>query len=260
MNRAKATNAFDTYVSNYDSENPMIFQKAAHSYRVAQIAERIARSLGREELIDFAWLLGLLHDIGRFEQVKRYNTFTDSQSVDHAELGADILFKEGLIDCFPTETLPEGWQNIAETAIRQHNKLALPGGLDKDTETLSNILRDADKVDIFRVLSEISYADLSGGRQPIRTDNSELSPEVIACVKAHRCVPSSVRKTLFDRRVSHCCLAFELVYEESRQIAKEQGYLQKLLTMQDGDGLSAQNSIQLAQLALVEEEIKKAWA
>ena len=260
MDRAKATNAFDTYVSNYDRNNPMIFQKAAHSYRVAEIAERIARSLDQEELVDFAWLLGLLHDIGRFEQVKRYNTFADSQSVDHAELGADILFKEGLIDRFPTETLPEGWQNIAETAIRVHNKLALPEGLDQDTETLSNILRDADKVDIFRVLNELSYADRNGGKQPIRPDNYELSPEVMECVRAHRCVPSSVRKTIFDRRVSHCCLAFELVYEESRKIAKEQGYLQKLLTMQDKDGLSAGNDKQLAWLTLVEEEIQKAWA
>ena len=82
--------------------------------------------------MDFAWLLGLLHDIGRFEQVKRYNTFNDSQSVDHAELGADILFKEGLIDRFPTVSLPEGWPKTAETAIRQHNKLALPDGLDAE--------------------------------------------------------------------------------------------------------------------------------
>ena len=259
MIRAKAVNAFDTYVSNYDSDNPMIFLKAAHSYRVAEIAERIARSLGQEELVDFAWLLGLLHDIGRFEQAKRYNTFADSQSVDHAELGADILFKEGLINRFPTETLPAGWQNIAETAIRLHNKLALPDGLDKDTETLSNILRDADKVDIFRVLNEISYADRNGGRQPIQPDNDELSPEVMACVREHRCVPSGVRKTVFDRRVSHCCLAFELVYEESRKITKEQGYLLKLLTMEDRDGLSAGSNRQLAWLALVEEEINKAW-
>ena len=124
MNRTKATAAFDAYVSNYDPDNPMIHLKVVHSYKVAEIAERIARSLSNEELVDFAWLLGLLHDIGRFEQVRRYDTFVDSQSVDHAELGADILFKENLIDRFPTETLPEGWRETAETAIRQHNKLA----------------------------------------------------------------------------------------------------------------------------------------
>ena len=42
----------------------------------------------------------MLHDIGRFEQIRRFGTFNDVQSVDHAEFGADLLFKEGLIRKF----------------------------------------------------------------------------------------------------------------------------------------------------------------
>ena len=291
MNRSEAIAVFDNYVSNYDRNNPMIYQKAEHSHRVAAIAERIAKSLdhemplgparslvheapvdparslgqeapvvlSHEALVDFAWLLGLLHDIGRFEQVRKYNTFNDDESVDHAELGADILFKEGLIDLFPTSTLPDGWPKIAETAIRQHNKLNLAEGLDETTETLSNILRDADKVDIFRVLIELSYSNHNRGINLVQPENYEVSPEVMKFVMAHRCVPRDVRKTFFDRRVSHCCLAFELVYEESRVITREQGYLHKLLTMQDEDGLQTRNSEQLEKLALVEREIEKAW-
>ena len=239
MNRSEVISVFDAYVDKYDRDNPMIFQKAAHSYRVAAIAERIARSLGQEELVDFAWLLGLLHDIGRF--------------------GADILFKEGLINRFPAEPLPEGWQNIAEIAIRQHNKLTLPEDLDENTRTLSDILRDADKVDIFRVLTEISYSDRNGGRKSFHSDSHELSPEVMNCVLEHRCVPSMIRKTYFDKRVSHCCLAFELAYEESRVITREQGYLRRLLTMQDEDGQCIRNDKMLHQLALVEREIENAW-
>lgn len=259
MNRSEVISVFDAYVDKYDRDNPMIFQKAAHSYRVAAIAERIARSLGQEELVDFAWLLGLLHDIGRFEQARKYRTFVDSESVDHAELGADILFKEGLINRFPAEPLPEGWQNIAEIAIRQHNKLTLPEDLDENTRTLSDILRDADKVDIFRVLTEISYSDRNGGRKSFHSDGHELSPEVMNCVLEHRCVPSMIRKTYFDKRVSHCCLAFELAYEESRVITREQGYLRRLLTMQDEDGQCIRNDKMLHQLALVEREIENAW-
>ena len=131
--------------------------------------------------------------------------------------------------------------------------------MDERTRTLSNILRDADKVDIFRVLIELSYADRNGGRKQDQPESCELSPEVMKCVMEHRCVPSSVRKTSFDRRVSHCCLAFELVYEESRRITREQGYLRKLLAMQDGDGINVRNDRQLLQLAMVEEEIEKAW-
>lgn len=259
MNRTKATEAFDAYVSNYDPDNPLIHLKVIHSYKVAEIAERIARSLNNEELVDFAWLLGLLHDIGRFEQARRYNTFVDSQSVDHAELGADILFKEDLIDRFPTETLPDGWRQTAETAIRQHNKLAIAEGLDERTKMFSEILRDADKVDIFRVLSEIPYADRHGSGGPVLPETDEVSPEVMACVREHRCVPSGVRKTRFDKRVSHCCFAFELVFEESRKIVREQGNLMKLLTMQDKDGSCSGNEEQLRQLALVQREIEKSW-
>ena len=259
MNRTKATAAFDEYVSNYDPDNPLIHLKVIHSYKVAEIAERIARSLNNEELVDLAWMLGLLHDIGRFEQARRYNTFVDSQSVDHAELGADILFKEDLIDRFPTETLPDGWRQTAETAIRQHNKLAIAEGLDERTKIFSEILRDADKVDIFRVLSEIPYADRHGSGGPVLPETDEVSPEVMACVREHRCVPSGVRKTRFDKRVSHCCFAFELVFEESRKIVSEQGNLLKLLTMQDMDGRCCGNDEQLRQLALVQREIEKSW-
>ena len=52
MDRAKAAKIFDTYVSNYDRDNPKIFLKALHSYKVAEISARIAQSLYREELVD----------------------------------------------------------------------------------------------------------------------------------------------------------------------------------------------------------------
>ena len=107
---------------------------------------------------------------------------------------------------------------------------------------------------------ELSYADRGGGRKPDHPESCELSPEVMKCVKEHRCVPSHVRKTSFDRRVSHCCLAFELVYEESRRITREQGFLQKLLSMQDEDGVNVKNERPLLQLAMVEEEIERAWS
>ena len=44
-----------------------------------------------------SWLTGLLHDVGRFEQLRRYGTFIDAQSIDHAEFGADRLFRQGKI-------------------------------------------------------------------------------------------------------------------------------------------------------------------
>ena len=47
--------------------------KIDHTYRVAGLCQRIAESLGLSEPdVDIAWLLGMLHDIGRFEQIRRF--------------------------------------------------------------------------------------------------------------------------------------------------------------------------------------------
>ena len=37
--------------------------------------------------------VALLHDVGRFEQYKRYGTFNDRKSVNHAALGVEIMKK-----------------------------------------------------------------------------------------------------------------------------------------------------------------------
>ena len=200
INRKNVINAFAEYVRNYDPSDEKIKLKIEHTYRVAGLCQRIAESLGLSEPdVDIAWLLGMLHDIGRFEQIRRFGTFNDAQSVDHAEFGADLLFKEGLIrkfaegyyeecelarsgneeagqaysrqkDCQKDckEDCDEGKLNseqvkcnegklagLLELAIRQHNKYRVKEGLTDKELMFCNILRDADKVDIFKVNADI---------------------------------------------------------------------------------------------------------
>lgn len=158
FDKEQAKGVFTRYAEQYDTGNILICHKIEHTFRVAELAGRYAQAQGMSTSdTDFAWFLGLLHDIGRFEQIRRYGTFVDSQSVDHAELSADILFVDGLIDEFSKEGLPEDWRTISETAIRQHNKLNLPDALDERTRCFAELLRDADKTDIFRVIASIPF-------------------------------------------------------------------------------------------------------
>ena len=167
-NREQAKDYFLSYAEQYDTQNILIRHKVEHTLRVAELCERYSKAVGMcAEDVDFAWLLGLWHDIGRFEQARRYGTFVDSQSVDHAELSGDILFREGLAGRFPQEGLPEDWPAAAETAIRLHNKLSLPEALNSRIRRFAEILRDADKTDIFRVIAEIPFEDRVGSS---RTD------------------------------------------------------------------------------------------
>ena len=258
-NRELAKDVFLRYAEQYDMQNILIRHKVEHTLRVAELSGRYAKELGMPVADeDFAWLLGLLHDIGRFEQARRYGTFVDSQSVDHAELSADILFRDGLMERFPDEGLPEDWRMIAETAIRLHNKLTLPEALNSRTRKFAEILRDADKTDIFRVIAGIPFEDRVGSSRASFTEAEEASPEVMACVLEHRCVPSGIRHTRFEGHISHCCMAFELVFDVSRRTVREEGWLGALLAETDAEGKQIWTDRETEQLRVLRHEIENA--
>jgi len=256
-----ARDVFLRYSEQYDTRNPLISHKIEHTLRVAELSERFAAALGMlPEDICCAWFFGLLHDFGRFEQARRYGTFVDSQSVDHAELSADILFCDGFIDHFSTEGLPEDWRSMAESVIRQHNKLRLSEDLGERTQRFADLLRDADKTDIFRVIASIPFEAQIGSSKASFTETEEASEEVMACVAAHRCVPRALRHSHFEGRIAHCCMAFELVYEISRQTVREEGYLMALLAEKDETGRQIWTDRETEQLRILRREIENAWA
>ena len=101
VNIEAAKQTFKEYIKNYNPEDEKIKLKIAHIERVSQIAKKLAEDLKlSQEDIELAELIGLLHDIGRFEQVKRFHTFVDKDSVNHGELGVKILFENSLIRHF----------------------------------------------------------------------------------------------------------------------------------------------------------------
>ena len=92
---------FNEYVNNYDIENPKIKLKYDHSIRVMELSLKYAKKLNfSQEDINLAYMIGLLHDIGRFEQAKRFDNFVELETIDHADLGCKILFEENLIKKF----------------------------------------------------------------------------------------------------------------------------------------------------------------
>lgn len=217
---------FASYTRNYDPEDPKIALKITHTYKVAENCEEIAKSIGlSQEEIDFCWLSGMLHDVGRFEQVKRYNTFIDSKSVDHAEFGADLLFgSDRLIE---TYTDDRSLDHALEIVIRQHNKFRIAETVSGQTLTFCNILRDADKIDIFRVNIETPMEDIYNVSTQELAD-SEVTPEVMEYIRNHIAIDRKMLKTPADHHIGHLALAFELVYPKSYELVKEQGYLYQL--------------------------------
>lgn len=229
IDRTHAENTFREYVSHYNAGEEKVRLKIEHTYRVCRLCERIATSLNlSDQDRDLAWLIGLLHDIGRFEQLKNFGTFSDAASIDHAAYGADILFGQGRIRDYLNSSDED---TLIETAIRSHNAYRIPEDLDERTKLFCNIIRDGDKIDILKVnvdfpLEEIYNVTTTELKSGIVTE------EVMQSFDQEHAVLRSLKKTAVDNVIGHISLVYELVFPISLQITYDQGYLEKLMNFQ----------------------------
>ena len=220
---------YDGYVDTYrlqDGTLPRMMQlKLAHTGFVVKNAMLIADgeafdALERETSLAAA----LLHDTGRYEQLKRYNTFRDSDSVDHAVFSHDIVKASGWL-----EESGVARPDAVLGAILYHNRRDLPEGLDSVTLAASQTVRDADKLDIFRVLQhEIATTDWRNDRQAFWNLATEdpPNPEVIACIEARRPVDYQKIKSLSDFVLIQVgWMVAGLYYATSRRLCAERGHL-----------------------------------
>lgn len=254
----KARQVFNQYVQNYNSEDGKIALKISHTYRVMARCQEIAESLKlSDEDVKLASLIGLLHDIGRFEQLKRYNSFIDSQTVDHGNLGASILFDEGLIDRFDVDLK---YYPLIKTAIINHNKYEIEPNLDKRTYLHCQIIRDGDKVDIFKTGLIEPIEVFLGDVSKENLENDTISDAVYQNFIAGKTVLSTLRKTSLDRWVSFLALVFGLNFSYSYQYIAKHHYLERLfikIECKNLDTKAKMDELKKYSLAFLNKQIKE---
>ncbi len=168
----KAKRYFYKYTDRYDANVPRVRLKITHIEQVAANSRKISQLIGlSEECQNLAELIGWLHDIGRFEQVKVYNTFSDRQSVNHAQKSVEVLFQDHEIRNF---IIPNQYDHIIECAISNHNKLQIDTGLSEQEKLFCQIIRDADKLDIFRANLTERLEDL------VHLETDDVSAEILS--------------------------------------------------------------------------------
>ena len=220
----KSKDEFMKYTNNYDIENENIERKIYHSLRVMEISKKIATNMGLEnEKIELATLIGLLHDIGRFEQFKIYQTYSDLESIDHGDLGADILKQNNFIRNFIKEAK---YDEIILQSVQNHNKYKIADDLNKEEKLFCKIVRDADKIDILYEAIEIFWKK---GREEIQNDlisdkvyNEFLNKKLIKKDK-------NMKKNGIDKLVLMLAFVFDINFHESLEILKKEDYLNKIL-------------------------------
>jgi len=196
--------AFDKYVSNYDLNNSDIKLKYNHSYRVMKLQEKYAKLLGfNDEDIELARVIGLLHDIGRFEQLRVYKTYDDSKSIDHADYSCVQLFEKGEIKRFVSN---EEWYPIIEFAIKNHNKLVLENNKNERAMMHAKLIRDTDKIDILYLLGYLKELDVTPTKDKIHK-------KVLDDFYNHKVVAKRDVKNLNDHIVLQYSFIYDINYE-----------------------------------------------
>ena len=181
-----------------------------HTYRVADISEQIAEKLGlSEEDIALAWLIGMLHDIGRFEQLRRFHTFVDSQSIDHAHFGVELLFQDGLLARFVDNSGEN--EELIKKAIYWHSAFRIDPQLNDREMLFAKVIRDADKIDILKLLRIFRWKK-SIMWQRNRSTHTSSRKKSCSSFDRNRRFLETRKKVPIDNLAGHIALVFELEF------------------------------------------------
>ena len=224
MDLENAKKNFTIFVNKYDLENSKIKRKLGHSIRVMDIAGKIAESLELSgEEIEIAKLIGLLHDIGRFEQERIYRTFIDHKSIDHGDLGVEILQKDNYIRKYIDNNK---YDDIILKAIKNHNKFKIEDGLPDKELVFSKIVRDADKLDIFYEGVEMFWTEKEEIEE---VNNSKITNSVFNEFENHTLIDRKDILTKADGVISFIGFIFDISFKYDFEIIKKENYINKIL-------------------------------
>lgn len=225
---------FEEYLNGYDRENDKVKLKIVHTYGVIRCSEEIGRRMGLQaEDMELAKLIALLHDIGRFEQLKRFNSF-EADTMDHATYGVKVLFEEGMIRQFIEE---DTWDDVIRTAIAKHSDYELTGITDERTLLHARLIRDADKLDNCRVKLEASVEAMLGVSEKAAGEGL-ISPAVWESCLRRESVLSADRHVPVDYWVSYLAQYYDINFPETCEIIEEEDYITRIagrLTYQEQD-------------------------
>lgn len=212
---------------NYDLNNEKVKHKYNHTMYVVENSKYLCDKLNLNEEDTFlAFIIALLHDIGRFEQAKIMSTFReDITTYDHAILGCEMLFEKNLIRYFIEE---DKYDEIIKTAISNHSTYLLDESKMTEKEILhSKIIRDADKLDSFRAKSvEDIYTMANISEDDI--ENSKITDKVFDSFMDEKTIISRDRKTGIDIWVSYIAFIYGLYFKDSLRYINDKDYINKL--------------------------------
>lgn len=222
---------FGEYTESISSESEEIQMnldlKKNHSYNTAEIIEDLAKTIDLSESdILIAKTAALLHDIGRFEQLVNFETFSDTEQANHINLGISTLESNSVLDCLNEET-----KEIILECIRLHHVTELPKTIDENKLVFVQLLRDADRIDILNIVSKY-YSDCKTGDnkrlEMELADKPDISKKVFKRIIDEKTADYKDVLTLNDLKLQQMSWIYDFKLKQSFRIVSKNTYLKRI--------------------------------
>ena len=217
----------NAYMRSYHTDDAEVMRgirlKEIHTGYVTANARAIARHFScTAHDTALAEIIGLFHDVGRFRQYAVYRTFNDAQSEDHAELGLKVLAEQTFM-----QRLSPADADIVRFAVKYHNKKEIAPTEDPRKRFFAQLIRDADKLDIYRVL--LPFLTPEGEAQAPRFVPSdaaqEVSPDFIVDFAAGRQADYYRLRTHGDRKIVRLMWIYDINFAWTLRRIRDRGYI-----------------------------------
>lgn len=222
---------FENYVSRFKSPDPTytknIQLKKDHTYRVCDEIIRLGKSLDlSSQDLNLAKTMALLHDLGRFEQYDRYQTFDDHKSENHAQLSLQVITQEKVL-----KGIDGASQKLIKCVISYHNRASVPTNETKRCLFFSRLLRDADKLDILYVVTEYYQSRDKHTNQSLELelpDTPQISDRVYHDLLSEKIVNAGHVQNLNDFKLLQMAWIYDINFPHTYKLIKKRKYLEKI--------------------------------
>ncbi len=208
-------------IDNYDVDNEKISLKYIHTFNVKLANDQIVESLSLNDRDKYlSTIIALFHDYARFEQAKIYNSFNDLTTVDHGNLAVEMLFDKNQIVNFVTDLTPKELE-IVKLAIKNHNKFEIEEGLTDRQMLFCKIIRDSDKVDIYRVISSNFKAE--------NFERGKIEQQDLDTFYKNELHKLRKEQTFYTRVFTSLSFIFDINFKKSFEIIHKNQYINKYM-------------------------------
>lgn len=178
---------------------------------------------------ELAEIIGLFHDVGRFRQYSIYKTFNDADSEDHADLALKVIAE---LEFFKELSAQD--YELVKFAIQNHNKKTVAPTDDARKILFAKIIRDADKLDIYRVLEPFLAQD-DADKMPnfIKSTSklvADISPDFVENFVTGEQADYRKIRTNGDRKIVRLMWLYDINFSWTMKKIVERGYIEKIVS------------------------------